>query len=445
MPNKHNEVKEIDFEIEGGKELHGSVTTKSSKNAAVVLLCASLLNKNTTTLKNVARIEEVNRLVEVLESIGVSVKWEGESIVIKPTGKINLANIKTESAQKTRSILLFLGPLLHHFEEFDLPQAGGCKLGTRTVRPHLFALEKFGVSIDAKTDHYHVKRKFLEPAEIVMYESGDTATENAIMAAALIPGKTTIKYASANYQVQDLCFFLEKLGVKIDGIGTTTIMIHGVKDINTPVTYEPGEDPIDSMLFLSLAATNNSELEILRAPIEFLELELLKLEKMGFKYSLSEPYFSHNGRTKLVDIKTYHSSLVALEDKIEARPYPGLNIDNLPFFVPIATVASGQTLIHDWVYENRAIYYTELQKMGAEMILADPHRLYVTGPTKLRPVDMACPPALRPAAIILIAMLAAPGKSTLRNVYSILRGYQDLANRLAALGARVKANVNTNT
>ncbi|MBI2594992.1 MAG: UDP-N-acetylglucosamine 1-carboxyvinyltransferase, partial [Candidatus Colwellbacteria bacterium] len=276
------------------------------------------------------------------------------------------------------------------------------------------------------------------PREIVLYESGDTTTENVVMAAAKIPGKTIIKFASANYMGQDLCWFLTQLGIKIDGIGTTTLTIHGKPEINRPIVYYPSDDPIESMFFLSLAATTNSSITIKRCPIDFLEIELLKLEKMGFRFKISRKYKARNGATNLVDIKTFPSKLRALEEKIYARPYPGLNIDNLPFFVPIATQAKGQTLIHDWVYENRAIYYMELNKLGADIILADPHRIYVKGPTKLEAAEVICPPALRAAAIILIAMLAASGTSILRNVYSINRGYEDLANRLNKLGARIK-------
>ncbi|EKD49219.1 MAG: hypothetical protein ACD_63C00219G0001 [uncultured bacterium] len=238
--------------------------------------------------------------------------------------------------------------------------------------------------------------------------------------------------------VQDLCFFLKKLGVGIDGIGTTTLTIEGKKVLDKPVTYYPSEDPIESMLFLSVAATTNSSITIKRCPIDFLELELLKLEKMGFKYKVFKRYTAKNGFTKLVDIKTFPSELIALDDKIYSRPFPGLNIDNLPFFVPIATQAKGQTLIHDWIYENRAIYYVEMTKLGADIILADQHRAFINGPTKLRAAEVICPPALRPAAIILIGMLAAEGTSVLRNVYSIDRGYEDLSVRLNKLGADVK-------
>ncbi|MFA5831739.1 MAG: UDP-N-acetylglucosamine 1-carboxyvinyltransferase [Candidatus Paceibacterota bacterium] len=425
----------INIRIEGGKKLSGEITTKTSKNGAMGLLAASLLNKEKTTIKNVPKIEEVHRMVEVLQSIGVSVKWVGNDLEIKPPKKINLAKIDVAAAQKTRSIVMLIGALIHHFKSFRLPQPGGCKLGSRTVQPHLFALEKFGVNVVTKEKQYEVKASKLRPAEIVLYESGDTVTENAIIAAALIPGKTVIKYASSNYMGQEVCFYLEKCGVKIEGIGTTTITVHGIKEIKTPVTYYLSEDPIESMFFLSAAIVTKSSLVIKRCPLDFLELELLKLEKMGFKYKILKRYKALNGKTNLVDIKTFPSNLVALQEKIDARPYPGLNIDNLPFFAVIATQAKGTTLIHDWVYEKRAIHTKDLDKLGADTVLADPHRLYVTGPTKLRAAEVICPPALRPAAIMLIGMLAADGVSILRNIYSINRGYEDLVARLNGIGA----------
>lgn len=427
----------LNLKIEGGRKLSGSVVVKSSKNSAVGLLCASILNKNRTLLKNMPKIEEVHRIVEVLKSIGFGVRWIESDLEIKPPQKIDLGNIDKESATKTRSIIMMIGPLIHHFKTFNLPQAGGCKLGSRTVKPHFFALEKFGVNIKATTDSYEVKNSKLRPADIVLYESGDTVTENAIMAAALIPGKTIIRFASANYQVQDLCYYLKSLGVKIEGVGTTTLTIEGVAEIDQAVEYAVSEDPIEAMFFIAVAIVTNSSIKIVRAPIDFLFVELLKLEKMGFKYRLSKTYKGSNGEVNLVDIETKPSKLTALEEKIESRPYPGLNIDNLPFFAVIATVAKGETFIHDWVFEKRAIYYKELEKLGANTLLADPHRFYVTGPTKLKATEAICPPALRPAVIMLVGMLGAEGTSILRNVYSINRGYEDLASRLNALGAKV--------
>jgi UDP-N-acetylglucosamine 1-carboxyvinyltransferase len=427
----------VNISIEGGKKLSGSIKTNTSKNGAVGLLCGSLLNKGTTTLHHLPRIEEVHRIIEVLESIGVRVEWNDTTIVITPPKTFSMDKIDVTAAQKTRSIVMFIGPLMHHLNSFSLPQSGGCKLGSRTVRPHFYALENFGVDIKATEDSFVIKTVTKKPTEIILYESGDTVTENALFAAAGRAETTVIKYASANYMVQEVCAFLQLFGIQIEGIGTTTLTVRGVKDIDQDVEYTLAEDPTDSMFFLAAAIVTNSTITITRCPIEFLELELLKLEKMGFKYKKSKPYYSNNNLTKLVDITTKPSKLVSLNEKVYARPYPGLNIDNLPFFAVIATQAEGQTLIHDWVYEKRAIYFTELDKLGAETVLADPHRIFINGPSKLRATELICPPALRPATILLIAMLAAQGESVLRNIYSINRGYEKLVERLSSLGASI--------
>ncbi len=431
----------VNLRIEGGHQLHGEITVKTSKNAVVGLLCASLLNKGTTRIRRAPRIEEVNRLIEVLRSIGVSVKWSGNNdLEIKPPATLDLENMDKAAARKTRSVIMFIGSLMHRSKQFNIPYAGGCELGRRTVLPHLYALEEFGVDVFTKSGHYHVNvSKHLPKRPVVLYESGDTTTESALMAAAGFEGETIIKMASANYAIQDLCLYLRKLGVKIDGIGTSTLRVQGVKDIKRNVTFSPSEDPVEAMTFISAAVTTNSSITIRRAPIEFLELELLKLEKMGLKFKLSEAYKAENGFTDLVDIRIsrHNGTLVAPVEKIHPSVFPGLNIDHLPYFVPIAAVAKGRTLIHDWVYEDRALMYTEMKKIGVNVELADPHRAYVTGPAKFRAADVVCPSGIRPAVMLLIGMLAAPGTSMLRNVYTINRGYEDLADRLNSLGAKI--------
>jgi UDP-N-acetylglucosamine 1-carboxyvinyltransferase len=423
--------------INGQKKLRGTIETNTSKNGAVGLLCASLLNRGTTILHRMPRIEEVHRIIEVLQSIGVSVQWSGTTVTIVPPKQFDLKKIDVEAARKTRSIVMFIGGLIHTMKSFSLPQSGGCKLGSRTVRPHFYALEKFGVTITTTNDAFKVSYAAKSPPEIILYESGDTVTENALFAAARTSGTTTIKYASANYMVQEVCHFLELLGVHIEGIGTTTLTVTGVPSINQTVEYTLSEDPTDSMFFIATAIVTKSSITVTRCPIEFLELELLVLEKMGFSYTSSKQYLSHNNKTKLVDINITPSPLHASPEKIHSRPYPGLNADNLPFFAVIATQANGQTLIHDWMYEKRAIYFTELDKLGADTVLADPHRIYITGPTPLRANELICPPALRPATILLIAMLGASGQSVLRNIYSINRGYENLVARLQSLGAEI--------
>jgi UDP-N-acetylglucosamine 1-carboxyvinyltransferase len=429
----------IDFQVNGGKKLHGTIKTNFSKNGSVGLLCASLLNKGVTTLHGIARIEEVNRVIEILESIGVKFLWQDHNtVVITPPKQFNLKNINVASAIKTRSVVMLIGPLIHHLSTFSLPHAQGCNLGKRTIAAHTYALEELGVKIKTTSEDYEITAQKLKPAEIVMYESGDTACENILTAASLIDGITIISFASANYMVQEVCFFLEALGVKIDGIGTSTLTVHGIKEINKNIEYWNSEDPIESMMFISACIVTDSELTISRCPIDFLSLELEKIKRMGLKYKILKRYYSYNGRTKLADIKIFPSKLKALSDKIHSNPYPGINIDNLPFFVPIAIRAKGQTMIHDWVYENRAIYFTELNRLGADITLADPHRVYIQGGTPLRPAQVVCPPALRPSMVILISMLAAPGTSILRNVYMINRGYEEIAERLNSIGADIK-------
>jgi UDP-N-acetylglucosamine 1-carboxyvinyltransferase len=431
----------VNLRIEGGQELKGSIALKTSKNAAVALLCASLLNHGVTRFKSFPRIEEVYRIIEVLESVGVQVKWlAGNDIEIRRPAQLQLDKLDAKAARKTRSVLMLIGSLMHDYKEFKIPYAGGCELGRRTVEPHLFALEEFGVSIVATTGHYNVSVKKKAPGELTLYESGNTVTNNTLMAAARTDGTTVVQAASGDYMVQDLCYFLQRLGVEIEGIGTQFLRIKGViGQIKKNVTFAPSEDPIEAMFFISAAVTTNSKIKIERVPYKWIALELLKLKKMGVTYKLGESYKAANGKTDLADltVEKHDGALKALNEKLHPNLYPGLNPDNLPYFVPIACVARGRTLIHDWMYENRAIYYTEMTKVGAEVELADPHRIYIIGPTRFKAADVVCPPALRPASLLLIGMLAANGTSMLRNVYTINRGYEDLAERLNSIGAQI--------
>ncbi len=432
----------LHLRVVGGTRLSGAIDVKTSKNAGVALLCASLLNRGRTVLRRVARIEEVNRLLEVLESIGVRTRWlnDENDLEIVPPAELQLDRIDAEAARRTRSIIMFLGPLMHRADSFKLPYAGGCDLGTRTVEPHMAALRRFGLEVKATEGDYNadVDRTVFPTRPIVLTERGDTVTENALLAAARHDGVSVIRNASSNYMVQDLCFYLAELGVRIDGIGTTTLTVHGCADIDRDVTYSPSPDPIEAMSLVAAAVVTDSEITVRRVPIEFMEIELALLEEMGLRFDRGEEYLADNDHTRLVDITTRHSVLHSPIDKIHPMPFPGLNIDNLPFFAVIASQATGSTMLHDWVYENRALYLTELNKLGGKVTLMDPHRVLIEGPTRWRAAEVICPPALRPAVVILLAMLAAKGTSVLRNVYVINRGYEDLAERLNALGAQIE-------
>jgi len=433
----------LNLRIAGHTRLSGSIQTRSSKNAAVALMCASLLNRGRTVLRGIGHIEEVARIVDVLTSIGVKITWseDGKDMTLERPATLDLDSMDVDAARKTRSILMFLGPLSHELSDFLLPYAGGCSLGARTIEPHLQALRHFGVEVTASDGSYHcvVKPDAASTRHIVLTERGDTVTENTLMAAALDPGITVVRNASPNYMVQDVCFFLTQCGVQIDGIGTTTLTIRGVESIDADLSYCISEDPIESMSLITAAIVTNSELTITRCPIEFLEIEFSVLgESMGLEFDQSAEYASRNGRTRLVDVTIHPSHLHAPQDKIHPMPFPGLNIDNLPFFALIAACAKGQTMIHDWVYENRAIHLLPLTQLGADVQLLDPHRLVVAGPTTWHGREMVCPPALRPAVCLMLAMMAGDGQSVLRDVYMINRGYEDLPARLNQLGAQIE-------
>ncbi len=428
----------IDFKVEGGRKLSGKIETNTSKNGAINMMVASLVNNGTTILRDIPHIEEVYRYKELLESVGVKIRWinNDTSLEIIPPKRLSFNKMNKAVATQIRSFT-FAGAFIHYSNHFTLPHSGGCKMGERTVASHKYALGYLGVNIETKENHYDISYKKLHTGTIPLFESSDTGAITAILAASRIEGKTTIMFAPPNYQVQDVCFLLEKFGIKIEGVGTTTLIVHGKKEINVNIEHYNSEDPIESMFFISAGIVTKSKLTVTRCPIQFLTLELEKLKRMGLKFNLSKEYLAKNGKTTLVDITIHPSKMVAPTEKIHAQPFPGLNNDNLPYFVPISCLAEGQTLIHDWTWENRAIYFTELNRLGADIKLLDPHRALITGSSKLRGAQIVSPPALRPTAIILIAMLAASGESLLRNVYSITRGYADIAERLNSVGAKI--------
>jgi UDP-N-acetylglucosamine 1-carboxyvinyltransferase len=433
----------LDFKIRGGTKLKGSVTCSGAKNSALGVICASILNRGTTTLKNVPKIEEVNRILEVLTSIGVKVKWEDDGdLIIQPPAKLKLKNLDAAAAKRTRTVIMLMGPLMHLASKFELPFAGGCQLGTRTVEPHLMALSKLGLKVQVEDDRYVCTSKPKKAERIVLIERGDTVTENLIMAAAIGKGKVEIVNASYNYIVLDVIYYLQGLGVKFSGIGTSNLIVEGVESINQDTTYGITEDPIEAMSYLTAGIVTESKISVKRVPRDFIEIELLNLEAMNLKFKLSPSYKALNGKTDLVDIELVNSSLLrAPVDKIHSQAYPAINMDNLPFFALIAAKAKGRTLIHDWSYESRLIYLLDLSKIGVNLELADKHRVFVDGPTEFKPASVTCPPALRPAMLILIGMLAAPGTSILRDVYSIRRGYESVVEKLNSLGAKISVMI----
>lgn len=431
------------YRIEGPNEVNGSMKVSAGKNSTIALMCASVLIEGEVILNNMSHVEDVDRIIEILESIGAEVDWLEEDVLrIDTSAELDVESIDKEACMQTRVSLLFIGALAERKDNFKIYRSGGCKLGERTTRPHRLAMEKLGLEIDNRMDCYAVKSKNLSGDKIVMYESSDTATENTIMASVLAKGETEIKMASANYMVQDLCYFLKQAGAKIEGIGTASLKTKGVDSLADKVEYTIMPDPIEAMTWISLAATTGSGLEIRNCPLQFLELELEKLSVMGQEFNLKNKRSSDSGNFQLADIEMVPSELNALPDKLSGRPFPGLNIDAVPLFTPILTQAKGKTLVHDWCYENRAVYYLELQKLGADVLLMDPHRVMVEGKSDLYGNEVVAPPAIRPAMAILNAMMAAEGESILRNIYPIERGYQNITQRLQDLGIEIEKITN---
>ena len=262
----------------------------------------------------------------MLTSIGVRPRWsdDGNDLELIRPDQLDLDAMDVEAARRTRSVIMFLGPLLHSYPSFELPYAGGCDLGARTIQPHLQVLRRFGLDVIPTDGFYRCTvDESVEPrTPITLTERGDTVTENALLAAALSPGLTMLRNASPNYMVQDLCVFLTALGVKIDGIGTTTLRVIGVESINTDVEFAPSEDPIEAMSLLTAAIVTQSELTIRRVPIEFLEIELAVLAEMGLQFDLTDEYKAANGHTRLVDltVQPSHAAVADRQDPPDAVP-----------------------------------------------------------------------------------------------------------------------------
>lgn len=433
--------------VHGGHQLSGTITTKGSKNSALAIISASLLIREPVVLENIPRISDVFDMLTILKSLGFEVHWE-EHNTLRLQRPVMLAVNKMDkhAAERTRAIVLLVAGLAMDHEDFTLPFPGGCELGDRSLEPHADALLQLGLQVEIEIGGLSVRHAdFNEPegATVTLLESGDTVTENAVLAAvAMKRTSVQISNASCNYMVQDLCLFLQRLdGVEIEGICSPLLTIRrsGARQVH-PIAYSILEDPIEAFFFIAAAAVTKSHLHIARVPVGFISLELRLLRKMELDIKQGASYPGANGQTVLRDLEIlgHRGFLHALESKIHPNIYPfGVNVDNLPAFGGIAAVCKGDTLLHDWMYERRATFFTLLGDFGVQVELQDMHRAYITGSADLQASDCRLPPALRPASMVLLAALAAPGLSCLRDVGILDRGYEDLLGRLQSLGGRI--------
>jgi UDP-N-acetylglucosamine 1-carboxyvinyltransferase len=413
------------FEITGGNPLAGKIEVRGSKNATTPIFAATLLAKTPSTINNVPRIEDVFRILEIIESLGATVEWIGERSVKITPAVLTLKHFRQDLVKKMRSSILLLGSLSVRFEDFTLGHPGGCILGARSVDTHMDILQKLGIQIERTKDGYHLQTKDKIPKKVVLEECSVTATENALMVAASLEGTTEIHFAAAEPHVQDLCTFLEKMGANIEGKGTHTLTVTGRASLNgAEHTVIP--DANEAATFLVLGVATKSPLEVVGAREEHLEVVLEKLRQFGAEFLITKE-----------SITVVPQDTLTAVTKVDTSVYPGLPTDTQPLFGVLAAVAEGKTLIHDPMFESRFNYIPELQKMGTTAKILNPHQVEITGPTHLRGTAIKSYD-LRAGVSLIIAALCAQGKTTVEEIYQIDRGYERIEERLQQIGADIK-------
>lgn len=434
------------WKVHGGHQLSGTVTTNGSKNSALAIISASLLTFEPILLTNVPRISDVNDMVSILQSMGFQATWtDNNTLSLQRPLILDVDSLDIRAAQRTRAVVLLVAGIAIDHTDFTIPLPGGCNLGDRSLEPHIDALEQLGLEVGHQAHGLQVHRgdEGGSDTTITLLESGDTVTENAILTAVALNRRVVrICNASCNYMVQDLCSFLQRMsGVSIEGLGSPRLTIYRCEAVTPgPISYPILEDPIESFFFIAAAIVTRSCLRVVRVPVAFIALELRLLQKMGLEIRKGPEYASASRVTILCDLEILadQNLLNAMELKIHPNIFPfGVNVDNLPAFGPIAAVSEGRTFLHDWMYEHRAPYFALLRCFGVQVELPDKHRAYIDGPAEIRASDCRLPPALRPASMVLLAALAAPGVSYLSDVNVVSRGYEDLIGRLRSIQAHV--------
>jgi len=413
------------FIIQGGKPLDGEIEVRGYKNAAGAILAASLLTDKEVILENLPLVEDIFDIIEVLKSIGVKVEWRGERSLSLKADFLEVQKMDFEKISKTRVSVLLIGSLLARCKNFKIPHPGGDRIGLRPIFTHIEALKKLGVEVSENGDFYEFTASNLTGREIVLKEFSVTATENLMMATVLAKGKTIIKGAAAEPQVQDLGQFLKEMGAKITGVGTHTIEIEGVRNLDG-VSHQIIPDPLEAGTFILAGAIIPGKIKIKNVISDHLDVFLDKLEEIGVNLKKdSEDSITVN----------YSPHLKAV--RVQALPYPGFPTDLLPPLIPLLTQAEGKSLIHDPLYENRLNFTQELRKMGADIEIVDPHRAFVFGKTPLKGLRIESWD-IRAGASLIIAGLLAQGQTTIENIYQIDRGYEKIEERLQKLGADIK-------
>lgn len=412
------------FLISGGKKLEGEIGVSRAKNSALPILAASLLTADPVRIKSLPRIEDVARMKELLIDLGADIS------INKNTAKINISRLKKTKlnyavADRFRASIVLTGPLLARFGAVSFPHPGGCTLGKRPINFFIDGFRALGAKVEQRDKLFHAVAKKLKGTKFVFPRSSVTGTETIIMAAVLAQGKTILKNAAQEPEVENLSEFLSKMGAKIKGAGTSTIEIDGVNSLAGEITWEPMSDRIEAGTFVLLAAASKSHLKIKNCDPSHIEVLLEYLDRAGVNFEVGDDY---------VIVKP--SKNLSAQD-IVTREYPGFATDLQAPWTVFATQTRGLSMIHETIYDGRLFYTDTLNQMGADIIMADPHRVIVKGPTPLFGKKIASPD-IRAGIALLIAALVAKGETSIDNVYQIDRGYERIDERLKTIGADIK-------
>ena len=422
------------FIIEGGIPLQGEVTPSGNKNAALPLLAACLLTDEPVVLNNIPNIRDVHTMRALLESLGVSItelapdRWEVHAQEVRP------AALDAGLCRRIRASILLAGPMLARSGGLHLPPPGGDVIGRRRVDTHILALRALG----AEAEYQHLERRFafhtreLHGAEILLDEASVTATENAVMAAVLAKGETIIRNAASEPHVQELCRLLNAMGARIEGIGSNTLHIQGVDRLHG-TEFTIGPDYLEVVSFIGAAAVTGGHIRIRRAAPEYLGMIRLVFNRLGVTWEDDGPDIVVPAEQSL-EIRPDLGNAIP---QITVMPWPGFPTDLMSIAIVVATQAKGSVLFHDWMYPSRMFFTDKLVGMGAQIVLCDPHRVIVNGPAQLVGETLESPD-IRAGMALVLAALAAHGRSVIRNIGQIDRGYERIDAKLQGLGARIR-------
>ncbi len=423
------------YAIEGGFPLKGRIRASGNKNSALPCLAATLLTDQPVVLKNLPEIEDVHVMIEILKVLGSSVEKVSHNEYRLQTLDIKREEIPPHLSQKIRASILLAGPMLARRGRVLLPPPGGDVIGRRPLDTHFLALMELGTRVEAGT-FFTLTANRLVGATLFLDETSVTATENALMAAVLAEGTTVIENAASEPHVQDLCRMLISMGGRITGVGSNILTIEGVKKLSG-TTFRIGSDFMEVGSLIGLAAATRGEIEVEDAAPQNLRMMKLGFAKLGITWETSGDTIRIPGNQSLKVVPTMGGQI----PKIDDAPWPGFPADIISIALVVATQAEGTVLIHEKMFESRMFYVDKLIGMGAKIILCDPHRAVVSGPSRLGGSELVSPD-VRAGMAMLIAAMCAQGRSCIQNVYQIERGYENLTQRLQSLGARISRDGN---